>query len=237
MDKELQELVERLRAAYGDGLQSVILYGSAAGGDYVPGSSDMNVMCILREVGVTELETSRPITEWWKKQKQPAPLLLGREELHRACDAFPIEFLDLIERHRILHGEDVIKGMVIEPRYHRAQLENELRAKLLRFRARYAAVAPDAESVVRLMVEALPNFAALFRHVLLVSGQPAPTAKADVFRAAGQQFGFDPQPFLDALDVRQGVRKGRSLDARATFTGYLAGVVRMTAAVDGLLVQ
>ncbi len=237
MDSELQELVERLRAAFGDGLQSVILYGSAAGGDYLPGHSDMNVLCILREVGVPELEKSRPVAEWWRKKKQPTPLLLAFDELDRARDAFPIEFLDLIEQHRVLYGEDRVKDLVIEPRYLRAQLEYELRAKLLRLRARYAAVAPNPELVVRMMVEALPNFAALFRHALRVSGQAAPVTKADVFRDAGQHFGFDAQPFLTTLEVRQGHRKAKSLDARATFSAYLAGVARMTAAVDGLLVQ
>jgi predicted nucleotidyltransferase len=237
MDKELAELVERLRAAFGDVLQSVILYGSAAGGDYIPGRSNLNVLCVLREVGVAELEKSRPVAEWWRKKGQPAPLLLAFEELDRARDAFPIEFLDLIERHRVLFGEDVTQNLVIEPQYHRAQVEHELRAKLLRLRARYAAVAPDAESVIRLMVEAVPNFAALFRHALRVSGQPAPFAKADLFRACGQHFGFDPRPFLETLEVRRGARKAKSLDARATFTAYLAGVARMTAAVDGLLVQ
>jgi len=237
MDKELAELVERLHAAFGDGLQSVILYGSAAGGDYIPGRSNLNVLCVLREVGVAELEKSRPVAEWWRKLRQPSPLLLAREELDRARDAFPIEFLDLIERHRVLYGDDVIKNLVIEPLHHRAQLEHELRAKLLRLRGRYAAVATDAEAVIRLMVEVVPNFAALFRHVLLVSGASAPFGKADVFRAAGERFGFDPQAFLETLEVRRGARKAKSLDARATFTGYLAGVARMTAAVDGLLVQ
>jgi len=236
MDKELDDLVDRLRAAFGDVLQSVILYGSAARGDYVAGRSDFNVLCVLRQVGVEELEKSRPVTEWWKKKKQPSPLLLAAEELERSRDAFPIEFLDLIEHHRVLHGEDVTKDLVIDPLYHRAQIEHELRAKLLRLRARYA-MTTDPEAVVSMMAEALPNFAALFRHALRVSGQPAPVVKADVFRAAGRHFGFDPQPFLSALEVRQGGRKAKSLDARATFTAYLAGVTRMTAAVDGLLVQ
>jgi predicted nucleotidyltransferase len=237
MEKELNELVSRLRAAFGERLRSVMLYGSAAGGDYMPGSSDLNVLCVLGAVGVEELDAVRPIAEWWRKKKHPLPLLLAQEELDRASDAFPIEFLDLRERHRVLFGEDPTNSLQIDPLYHRAQLEHELRAKMLRLRARYCEAGGDARAVVQLMVDALPNFAALFRHALRVAGQTAPAGKADVFRAAAAQFTFDAQPFLEVLEVRHRTRHPKTLDARTTFTAYLAGVVRMTAAVDGLLVQ
>ncbi len=236
MEKLLEEMVKRLRAAYGENLRSVLLYGSAARGDFHQSHSDINVMCVLRKVGVEDLEKSFAIAHWWRGRNNPEPLLLAEDELGRATDAFPIEILDLAEHHRVLYGDDPVAGVQVTPLYHRAQVEHELRAKLLRLRQRYAGVYKDRAAVVQLMVDALPSFATLFRHALLVAGHPAPAAKREIFLAAGQTFGFEPSPFLDILEVRAGEKKPRRLDTRRTFEEYLAGVTRMAAAVDGLLV-
>ena len=44
MDKLLQDLVERLRKAFGTGLEAVVLYGSAATGELHHHFSDLNVL-------------------------------------------------------------------------------------------------------------------------------------------------------------------------------------------------
>lgn len=237
MEKLLQELVKRLQGAYGDTLRSVLLYGSAAAGDFHKDHSDLNVLCVLRRIGVEELEKSHELANWWRSRGNPAPLLLAEDELGRATDAFPIEFRDLAEHHRVLHGENPVEGLEVDPLYHRAQVEHELRAKLLRLRQRYAGVHRDRQAVVQLMADALPSFAALFRHALIAAGQAAPVHKREIFQAVAQHFQLQAQPFLDVLEVREGKKKPKDLDARRTFEGYLAGVAHMAAAVDGLLVK
>lgn len=236
-ERLLQELVKRLQAAYGDALRSVLLYGSAVTGEFHKRHSDLNVLCVLRQVGVEELEKSYALAHWWRSRNNPAPLLLAEDEMGRATDAFPIEFLDLAEHHRVLYGDDPVAGLEVAPLYHRAQVEHELRAKLLRLRQRYLGVYRDRRAVVQLMADALPSFATLFRHALVAAGHPAPARKAEVFQAAAEHFQLQEQPFLDILDVRAGRKKPRDLDARRTFEQYLAGVTRMAAAVDGLLVK
>ncbi len=229
--------MKRLRAAYGDTLRSVLLYGSAATGEFHQSHSDLNVLCILRHVGVEELEKSHDIAHWWRGRKHPTPLLLAEDELCRATDAFPIEFLDLAEHHRVLYGDDLVAGLEAAPLYHRAQVEHELRAKLLRLRQRYLGIHRDRRAVMQLMADALPSFATLFRHALAAAGHPAPARKGEIFQAAAEHFQIPSGPFLDILEVRAGRKKPRELDARGTFKEYLSGVARMTAAVDGLLVK
>ena len=46
----LDELVTQLRAAYGARLSSVVLYGSAAGGDHIKDRSDYNVLVLLESL-------------------------------------------------------------------------------------------------------------------------------------------------------------------------------------------
>src|SRR5580692_6691156 len=131
MEDKLQELVDRLKQAQGERLRSVILYGSAAAGEHNEHFSDINILCVLTRVAPAELAASASIFEWWRKLGNPSPLLLSEEELRTSTDCFPIEFHDMQERRRVLFGADVIQDLVIEKVFYRAQVEMELRTKLL----------------------------------------------------------------------------------------------------------
>jgi predicted nucleotidyltransferase len=230
----LQGLVERLRAAFGEDLASMVLYGSAATGEFHEKHSDLNVLGVLRQVGLTELERAAEPVGWWLKQGQPAPVLLSVEEVERGSDAFPIEFLDMRASYRLLHGADLLQGIEIHTDFHRRQVEHELRSRLLRLRKRFLETQHDNQALARLMLESLPTFAALFRHALLLAGTPAPLRKHDIFQQAAERFGLDPEPFERLLEVREGNRSLPPTEAHAWFGAYLAEITRLSAAVDRL---
>src|SRR2546423_12938766 len=72
----LDELVSQLQKAFGDGLVSVVLYGSAAAGEHIPKRSDYNVLVIVRELGLPELEREAAIARAWGEAGKPPPLTL-----------------------------------------------------------------------------------------------------------------------------------------------------------------
>src|SRR5512141_2685311 len=195
MEKLLNELVGRLRDAYGDKLVSVVLHGSAASGEFHEKFSDLNVLVVLDHLGVPELAQGQETVRWWQKQKQPLPLLLGREEFETSSDVFPIEFLDIRQNHRTLHGEDVVAKLSVDTRDHRRQVEHELRGSLLRLRGRFLGLQRDKSDVARLMLDSISSFATLFRHALLLAGGAAPVKKREVFSAAAERFGISAEPF------------------------------------------
>ncbi len=252
-EKLLAQLVERLLHAYGRDLRSVVLYGSAAGDDFDEKRSDLNVLCVLRDLGVESLQKAEQTANWWRSLGNPAPLLFAPGEIERATDAFPIEFLDIQQQHRVLHGEDPVAGLTIAPAFHRVQVEHEIRAKLLALRQRYLGIHRNKTAVLKLMVDALPSLAALFRHAVIVTdeagrsepgGSPrrlskneALATKRGALEAAARRFGFDPEPFLAALELREGKRKRRQVDADSTFQGYYAGIARVCEQVDAFVKQ
>src|SRR5512138_331196 len=101
MERVLDQLVQRLTKSYDDRLVSVVLYGSAAVGDHHGRFSDVNILCILRQVTPRELADSASVFKWWEKLGNPAPLLFGIEEFRTSTDCFPIECHDIRERYRI----------------------------------------------------------------------------------------------------------------------------------------
>src|SRR5260370_307066 len=52
VNEALKNLVERLHEAAAENLESILLYGSAARGDFHEAHSDLNVLCTLRSLRV-----------------------------------------------------------------------------------------------------------------------------------------------------------------------------------------
>ena len=61
MPGQLDPLVEKLKQALGGDLVSVVLYGSAAVGDYHEKFSDFNVLCVLKQITPAELGATATI--------------------------------------------------------------------------------------------------------------------------------------------------------------------------------
>jgi hypothetical protein len=239
MEQLLNEMVKRLQGAYDDDLISVTLYGSAASGDFQEKFSDLNILCVLRVVGVPELRKAEKAVEWWTGQKQPPPLILSTEEAANAHDAFPVEFLDMRENHRVLFGKDVVSGIEVSTRNHRQQVEHELRTGLLRLRARYLTVQRQDKEVIDLMARSITTFATLARHALILAGEGGdgrgvPMRKREIFAAATKRFRLNPLPFETVLQVREGTQTLSGEHAHSLFASYLEQVTRLAQTVDKL---
>src|SRR6266852_6331326 len=167
--EELTDLVGKLERSYSDRLVSVILYGSGAAidsGNHHPGFSDLNVLCVLKQITPRELGDGEPIMRWWREHGHPSPLLMSEEEAHNSADSFPIEFRDMKDRRKVLYGMDVIADIRIDTKYYRAQIEHELRAKLFRLRQQGAQVLSDPAALLRLCLDSVSTFCFLARHTL-----------------------------------------------------------------------
>ena len=234
-EKQINDFVGRLQKAAGTNLETVILYGSAASGDFHPEYSDVNLLCILRELSYASLEAMAPAIEWWSRQKHRAPHLMSHEELKRSADVFAIELMDIQEHHRVLLGEDVLKSLQVPTHLHHAQLEYELREKLILLRQRLLLAAGNRNATWDVLLRALPTFATLFRHTLIAQGDAAPDNKREAVKKLAARLGFDGSVFEQALDVREHKLDPKKLDVRNIASRYLAAVEQVTAAVDKML--
>jgi hypothetical protein len=234
MESKLNELVDRLRKAQRDRLRSVILYGSAAAGDHHEQFSDLNVLCVLTRVTPAELADAEPIFQWWRAQGNPSPLLLSEDELRTSTDCFPIEFHDMQERRRVLFGTDVIQDLVIDKTFYRAQVEMELRAKLLRLRQKAAGMLTDKKALLQLMLDSVANFLVLSRHALLVSGRPSGWRNKREIVQHLADIGVDGSPFDTLLDLREQKKKAGDVDPEALFASYLRQIEAVVVHVDRL---
>jgi len=228
----LDQLTKKLQAALPSDLISVVLYGSAAAGDHHPGFSDYNVLCVLSTVSPVQLRGTEPIFRWWREQGNPTPLLLTEHEFRTATDCFAIEFHDIRENHRILHGPDLVEEVAVDDSFYRAQVEHELRAKLLRLRQKASGILSDTDVLRRLLVDSVSTFCVLVRHALIVSGDSPPVLKREVVERARVRFGLDAGPFVTLLDLREERVSPKTVEPVALLATYMKEIEKVIDAVD-----
>lgn len=231
---ELKQLVTKLEHAYQDRLVSVILYGSAASGDHHGKFSDLNVLCVLKEITPRELTEGEPVFSWWRGHKHPPFLLMSEEEAHNSADSFPIEFRDMKDRRKVLFGLDVIADLHIDGRFYRAQIEHELRAKLFRLRQQAAHVLSDPVALLNLCLDSVSTFCVLARHALVAAGVGPPTDRRAIVRQMSSTLQMDVMPFETLLDIREDKSGADPGDPGELFAKYLECIRRLIEFVDRL---
>jgi hypothetical protein len=189
----------------------------------------------LREASFAALQAIAPVANWWDKQKQPAPLVMALSEMQRAADVFAIEWLDMRENHRVLHGADVLANLQIPMRLHRFQVEYELREKLVLLRQAFLLAGNNAKQLWNVTMRATPSFSVLFRHALIALGETPPPEKTEVVRSLATLLEFDPTVLVEVFDLhRRAERPGHS-NIKRICSHYLAVIEQVTAAVDRMM--
>ncbi len=235
IDAALNRLVDDLRAAHGENLASIVLYGSVAAGDHFELRSDHNLLIALHRIELEDLRSSQTAIRDWHGLGQPMPVYFTVEELERAADVFPIEFLQMEKARKVLYGSDPFELVDISPANLRHQTEYELRTKLIQLRRLYIPASSSAEKLSALMSDSLASFAALFRAVLILHGQEPPISKADSVRATARLLGLEVSPFEQILELRAKAKSTlKETEANSVFSAYMAQIERVIEAVDRL---
>jgi hypothetical protein len=232
IDPKLDELVQKLSAAAGANLKSVILYGSAATEEFHAKHSDLNLLCVVDQADAAHLEALHAAVEWWVRRDHRAPLVFTLEELKRSADIFAIELLDMQARHRLLHGENVLAEVHVPMHLHAIQVERELRTGWLRLRQSILAAPRKPKVYLELMTASFSSFAALFRHALIALGEPPAATRREAIDRIAQFAAADPGGFNTVLALREGKLKEREIDVDGTMNQYLGFVEAVTDRFD-----
>lgn len=234
MQHQFAAFIDDLRATHGKNLVSVILYGSAATGDFVPAQSDYNILIALHRITPKDLRNAHGSIREWHKLGHPVPVYFTVSELENAADVFPIEFHQMEAARKVLFGQDVLANLKISDAYLRHQVEYELRSKLILLRRQYIPASESVDGLKNLMAESLSSFSALFRAVLLLSGGTPPTRKHEIVAMTVERHGLDGATFEKIFNIREN-NFAEALDevgANRLFADYMEQIERVIDAVD-----
>ena len=233
VQEALNGLVEDLRAAHGENLASVVLYGSAAAGDQIELRSDYNILIALNRITPEDLRQAQAPMREWQRLGHPLPVYFTVEELSDAADVFPIEFHQMANARIVLYGHDPFEYAKLSDANLRHQAEYELRSKLIQLRRLYIPASVSIEKLCALMSDSLSSFAALFRAVLMLHGREAPISKSDCVHETAKLLQLDPTSFERIFEFRSGGNLPSSeKEANDLFGAYLFQVEQVVEAVD-----
>jgi predicted nucleotidyltransferase len=226
------EIVEDLKGIYGEALQSVILYGSGARGEYVAGKSDINFLVVLAENDAGDIEKILPMIPKWRKRSVATPLIMTKTFICSSVDVYPVEFLNMKRHYQVVHGEDVLRDLVFEKQALRLQCERELKGKLMLLRTGFLETAGKAENLQRLMAASITAFLSVFGALLTLKDREVPHGRREIVAAVAGMYGIDAAPFLRCIDLREG-KKGLSLqELKTAFRSYVEQIGKLIKAVD-----
>ena len=229
----LDDLVTQLRAAYGDLLSGVVLYGSAASTEHIPRKSDYNVLVLLDRVEPVTLASSSSVSRAWNEAGNPPPMTMTTAEWRRSSDVFPMEYADIIDRHRVLHGSAPLDGVRVSHDHLRLQLEQQVLGKLLQLRQGALLAGPDGKRQLELITASLSTMMVLFRSVLRLHRQQPESDNVLLAQHVASLAGLDATPFVRAIRHVRDESKLPASEAGQVLSGYLIGIERLNAHLDG----
>jgi hypothetical protein len=234
--KKPEEIFEEITGEYqkifGEHLISIILFGSGAGEDYLPGKSDINFMITLTDQGIDRLDRALETVARWRKRNVAIPLFMTRTYLEGSRDVYPIEFLNMKRHYVVVTGKDILAELAFDRRYVRLQLERELRGKLLHLRSGYLATGGDTRKIRKLITLSLTAFISLFCALLYLKNSAIPHGKRDIIKTAGEAAGIDAAIFLKCEEIRRKRDRFSKNETKEVFQAYMKEVSRLCDQVD-----
>ncbi|MCJ7663317.1 MAG: nucleotidyltransferase domain-containing protein [Desulfobacterales bacterium] len=171
MEKLLQDWAKKLKQELGNNLASVILYGSAARGEYIRARSDLNLMLVFKKLDLEHISKVSQLMSRKVRKQLPQLVFWTEEELEHAWDVFPLEFEDIKENHQCLVGKDLFNKRKIDKKRLRYEIEFELRSKLVSMRDTWLTSNRDKYELEMFLIKAGNSFDYLIRKAAMVLGK------------------------------------------------------------------
>ena len=215
-------------------ISSIIIYGSAAGRDFVRGKSNINILVIFDRLTPADLRKSLRLIAKGSKKMIIAPLFLTREHMVTSTDVFPVEFLEKKENHILVYGEDILPLLEIDSKNIRRQCEYQLKGKLIRIRQAYLEIGLKPKGMEALLKESFKSLVPIFRNLLRLKGRVPPVEKEEIIRQLAAEFNIDQHTFLAILRDKSNDEKIASQDVEVFLEKYIEEIQKLAAIVDKL---
>ncbi|HEX6966969.1 MAG TPA: nucleotidyltransferase domain-containing protein [Gemmatimonadaceae bacterium] len=228
----LDDLVAQLTKAFGSGLRSVVLYGSAAAGEHIPNRSDYNVLVIADGLDLETLRRGAAVSRAWAEVGNAAPLILTTHEWHSSADVFAMEYADILERHRVLYGAAPFDGIAVDKHDLRMELEHQAKGKVLQLRRAILASHGEAKRHIELLSSSLSTFMVIFRALLRLYDEIPPADNEALITQVAARTGIGLEAFVRVVHHVRGATTLSERDVNEVLSGYLAGAEQIASFVD-----
>lgn len=237
--ESLKKIVEEsflkiIQESFRDNLYSVILYGSYVSGSYVSGLSDINMLLLLSAPASEQVEQFGKNSHRLMRKYRITPIILTIAEFEGSADVFPMEYMDIKERYRVIHGTDATQTLTFTLKNLRHQLEDRLRGNLASLRQLLTASRGRERQIGAYLKNSYGSLGTLFRSLLRIKKiQPVPVESEELLGRVGELFGIDTDPFKKLISFRNGEKAA----PKQILFGLISSLEALTSRIDTLKVE
>jgi hypothetical protein len=205
----------------------VVLFGSAVAGEHNPKKSDYNILVIVDSLPLDKLRAVAAVSKAWAEEGNPPPMTFTSNEWRSSADIFPMEYADILERHRVLFGTPPFEGIRVTPSDLRLQVEQQTMGKLLQLRQATMGAGGDSRLQLEVLEKSLSTLMVIFRGVSRLHGQVPSQDYEALTRQLAERAGFAPEPFVKVIRHVRGTEKISRESAAGILEAYLAAMERL----------
>jgi predicted nucleotidyltransferase len=192
----VSELARGLEALAGSALRAVIVYGSAARGEFKQGTSDVDVVVVLEKADRALLERMGEKLAVARAVARVDAMIVVADEIPRAADVFPLFYDDIRGAHVVVHGSDPFSELVVSDAHRRLRIEQELREAQIRLHLGVAEARGDRKALGVLVHKKLRQLRFPLRALLELSGVECGYGLDVVLGKAGKLLKHDTSDLL-----------------------------------------
>jgi len=175
-------LINECKEKLGENLVSIIKYGAEG--------ETNNLLIVTKQLKFDDLENLKPIILSFSKRAKAVPIFFTESGLKDSTDVFPLEILDMIYPHEVLHGVNVLEHIKLDKKHVRRQIEFELRSKLIHLRENYLTI-KRPKDVILLLKSAVPTLMPLFYGLLYLKDIKPPTHLIGLYADVEKKYEVD----------------------------------------------
>ncbi|HEY3821570.1 MAG TPA: nucleotidyltransferase domain-containing protein [Polyangiaceae bacterium] len=202
---EIRERLTALEGALtkelGDGLVSIVVYGSAARGGYRAGQSDVDLVLVVREASRETLLAIANVMQVARYAARIEAMILVEGEIAASTDAFPVLYDDIRRNHIVVRGADPFADLVISDRHRRLRVEQELREARIRLRRAVVDGLGRKEALAGAVIRKAKQIRSPLYALFQLRGVACEDRTHVLLEKAGELYGVDTSMILKATEA------------------------------------
>jgi len=179
-----------------------------------------------------KLRAVAAVSKAWTEDGNPPPMTFTSKEWRSSADIFPMEYADILERHRVLYGDPPFDGIYVDRGDLRLQLEQEAMGKLIKLRQGTLAAGNDGDRQLELLAASVSPVMIVFRAFMRLHEVKPPTDNVALTELIAGRVGFDASPITRVVRHVRGEAKLKAEEANSVLAGYLQALERLVGYLD-----
>jgi hypothetical protein len=159
-------------------------------------------------------------------------LFLTTADLKSASTAFPLEYQDILDCHRLLWGQDPFVGLKVDSRYLAAEVVQGLRGNLFRLRQRLVEGRSTEEAITILLPLSITALLPVLRGLQRLLGRPVAAHGEPLLKDIESHLEVDLSGLRDALALKRGHISPGQKEIPRLMDRYLESLTRLVTAAE-----